>query len=196
MSPNEPRLKKKNAIPKVLTKITIEKQAKIQPSPASEKVYVSDLPVPMSKISLADTELLDGPSSEYGGQRIADSGLAPVRFVHIRLPRRAKPGANVSQMHHAKNAMVNPAMEFDAVRENQNRVEMVDLCKGQCVGQLFGGTIPEEITPKFVRSEVSPGDDHITLAIGAANIGWYGCAVLCYVTPKEYLLTNKMSVTE
>ncbi len=37
-----------------------------------------------------------------------------------------------------------------------------------------------------------PGYDHIASAIGAAMIGWYGCAMLCYVTPKEHLgLPNK-----
>jgi phosphomethylpyrimidine synthase len=36
-------------------------------------------------------------------------------------------------------------------------------------------------------TDVAPGYDHITSGIGAANIGWYGCAMLCYVTPKEHL---------
>lgn len=35
--------------------------------------------------------------------------------------------------------------------------------------------------------DIAPGYDHITLAIGAAMIGWYGTAILCYVTPKEHL---------
>jgi thiamine biosynthesis protein ThiC len=34
---------------------------------------------------------------------------------------------------------------------------------------------------------IAPGYDHITSGIGAAMIGWYGCAMLCYVTPKEHL---------
>ncbi len=36
-------------------------------------------------------------------------------------------------------------------------------------------------------TDIAPGYDHITSAIGAAMIGWYGCAMLCYVTPKEHL---------
>ncbi|MDP3981037.1 MAG: phosphomethylpyrimidine synthase ThiC, partial [Chlamydiota bacterium] len=36
-------------------------------------------------------------------------------------------------------------------------------------------------------TDIAPGYDHITSAMGAANIGWYGCAMLCYVTPKEHL---------
>ena len=43
--------------------------------------------------------------------------------------------------------------------------------------------------------DIAPGYDHITSAIGAANIGWYGCAMLCYVTPKEHLgLPNREDV--
>ena len=42
-----------------------------------------------------------------------------------------------------------------------------------------------------------PGYDHITSAIGATQIGWYGTAMLCYVTPKEHLaLPNKDDVRE
>ena len=43
-----------------------------------------------------------------------------------------------------------------------------------------------------LTTDIAPGYDHITSAIGAAMIGWYGCAMLCYVTPKEHLgLPNK-----
>jgi phosphomethylpyrimidine synthase len=46
-------------------------------------------------------------------------------------------------------------------------------------------------------TDVAPGYDHITSAIGAAMIGWYGCALLCYVTPKEHLgLPNKQDVKD
>jgi len=38
-----------------------------------------------------------------------------------------------------------------------------------------------------LTTDVAPGYDHLTSAIGAAMIGWYGCAMLCYVTPKEHL---------
>jgi phosphomethylpyrimidine synthase len=44
-------------------------------------------------------------------------------------------------------------------------------------------------------TDIAPGYDHITSGMGAANIGWYGCAMLCYVTPKEHLgLPNKDDV--
>src|SRR5699024_7329837 len=48
-----------------------------------------------------------------------------------------------------------------------------------------------------LTTDVSPGYDHITSAIGAAMIGWYGTAMLCYVTPKEHLgLPNRDDVRE
>ncbi|MCF7675970.1 MAG: phosphomethylpyrimidine synthase ThiC [Akkermansiaceae bacterium] len=48
-----------------------------------------------------------------------------------------------------------------------------------------------------LTTDIAPGYDHITSGIGAAMIGWYGCAMLCYVTPKEHLgLPNKDDVRE
>ncbi len=48
-----------------------------------------------------------------------------------------------------------------------------------------------------LTTDVAPGYDHITSAIGAAMIGWFGCAMLCYVTPKEHLgLPNKKDVKD
>jgi phosphomethylpyrimidine synthase len=48
-----------------------------------------------------------------------------------------------------------------------------------------------------LTTDIAPGYDHITSAIGAAMIGWYGCAMLCYVTPKEHLgLPDKNDVRE
>uniref|UniRef100_UPI0034E0312E phosphomethylpyrimidine synthase ThiC n=1 Tax=Candidatus Thiodubiliella endoseptemdiera TaxID=2738886 RepID=UPI0034E0312E len=48
-----------------------------------------------------------------------------------------------------------------------------------------------------LTTDIAPGYDHITSAIGAAQIGWYGCAMLCYVTPKEHLgLPNQDDVKQ
>ena len=48
-----------------------------------------------------------------------------------------------------------------------------------------------------LTTDIAPGYDHITSAIGAAMIGWFGCAMLCYVTPKEHLgLPNKKDVKD
>ena len=48
-----------------------------------------------------------------------------------------------------------------------------------------------------LTTDIAPGYDHFTSGIGAAMIGWYGCAMLCYVTPKEHLgLPNKQDVKD
>ncbi len=110
----------------------------------------------------ADTELLTGPSSEYGRRRQADSSLAHLRFEHIRLPRRAKVGANVTQMHYARKGIITPEMEFVAIRENMRLDELrrdprYEKLLRQHRGQSFGACLPDEITPEFVSAEVARG---------------------------------------
>lgn len=109
-----------------------------------------------------DTELLDGPTSEYGAKRQNDSELAHLRFEHIRQPRRAKAGKNVTQMHYARQGIITPEMEFVAIRENNMLQAMkadpaYDKLLRQHKGQSFGANIPDEITPEFVRSEIAAG---------------------------------------
>jgi phosphomethylpyrimidine synthase len=58
--------------------------------------------------------------------------------------------------------------------------ENVDLQRAWCHDAPFYTLGP-------LTTDVAPGYDHITSAIGAAMIGWYGTAMLCYVTPKEHL---------
>ncbi|MGM0680147.1 MAG: phosphomethylpyrimidine synthase ThiC [Pseudomonadota bacterium] len=109
-----------------------------------------------------DTELLDGPTSEYGRQRQDDPELAHLRFEHIRQPRRAKADKNVTQMHYARQGLITPEMEYIAIRENNKLQEMrndpryAKLLR-QHAGESFGASIPEEITPEFVRDEVARG---------------------------------------
>jgi len=109
-----------------------------------------------------DTELLEGLSSEYGRMRQSDSSLAHLRFEHIRQPRRAKAGKNVTQMHYARQGIITPEMEYVAIRENCKLAEMradsrYDKLLRQHAGQSFGANIQEEITPEFVRSEIAAG---------------------------------------
>jgi phosphomethylpyrimidine synthase len=104
-----------------------------------------------------DTEELTGPSSEFGLQRLEDPATADLRFEHIRKPRRAKAGANVSQMHYARQGIITPEMEFIAIRENQKMEDMRELWQGQHPGDSFGASIPETITAEFVRDEVARG---------------------------------------
>ena len=119
-----------------------------------------------------DTEQLADLSSEFGRQRAADKGLDELRFPGLhRRPLRAKPGANVSQMHYARRGLITPEMEYVAIRENNNRRAYLDALRAsgpkgeklaallgrQHPGQNFGASIPAEITPEFVRSEIARG---------------------------------------
>jgi phosphomethylpyrimidine synthase len=105
-----------------------------------------------------DTEKLAGPSSAFGRERAHDARTAGLRFPAVRAPRRAKAGANVSQMHYAKRGMVTPEMEFIAIRENQRREAYRDAgLLIQHRGESFGASIPAQITPEFVRDEVARG---------------------------------------
>jgi len=105
-----------------------------------------------------DTEVLSGLSSEYGQQRAADPELAHLRFHESRKPRRAKSGQNVSQMHYARKGIITPEMEFVAIRENQKLEAVKDAgLLMQHQGEHFGASIPERITPEFVRDEVARG---------------------------------------
>ena len=104
-----------------------------------------------------DTELLTGPSSRYGAKRLLDAKLTELRFNLQRLPRRAKRGSNVTQMHYARRGEITPEMEFIAIRENQRRENLSELLCKQHTGQSFGAAIPAIITPEFVRDEVARG---------------------------------------
>src|SRR5712672_622148 len=116
-----------------------------------------------------DTELLCGPSSSFGKERLADAKLAELRFNLKRNPRKGK--SNVTQMHYARRGIVTPEMEFIAIRENLQREQyieslkatgktgekMLELLMRQHKGESFGASIPDMITPEFVRSEVARG---------------------------------------
>jgi phosphomethylpyrimidine synthase len=118
-----------------------------------------------------DTDELPGPTSAYGTERLADPALAALRFNLHRKPRRAKAGANVSQMHYARRGIVTPEMEYVAIRENMRRKEylaelqasgpmgnrLAELMGRQHPGQSFGASIPAEITAEFVREEIARG---------------------------------------
>jgi phosphomethylpyrimidine synthase len=106
-----------------------------------------------------DTELLPEESSRYARERLGDAELARLRFDHIRKPRRAKPGCNVTQLHYARRGIITPEMEFIAIRENMSLQQAREqgVLDEQHPGQDFGAAIPKEITPEFVRQEVAMG---------------------------------------
>ena len=72
---------------------------------------------------------------------------------------RAKPGQNVSQMYYAKRGIITPEMEFIAIRENQKRKQWVENEEREqrLTGNSYGASLPQEITPEFVRDEVARG---------------------------------------
>jgi phosphomethylpyrimidine synthase len=105
-----------------------------------------------------DSETVSELSSRYSGERRADDGFEEVRFAPGHMPRRAKPGHCVTQLHYARAGIVTPEMEFIALRENMGREQIRgEVLLQQHPGQGFGAKLPENITPEFVRQEVAAG---------------------------------------
>ena len=113
-----------------------------------------------------------GDVEEYGGRRGEEekgrTGEVSIFSGLKRPPFRAKPGRNVSQMHYARKGIITPEMEYVAIRENlgrsserghPSREEQNDRSslKHQHAGQSFGASIPDFVTPEFVRDEVARG---------------------------------------
>ncbi|SPK73804.1 hydroxymethylpyrimidine moiety synthesis in thiamin biosynthesis [Cupriavidus taiwanensis] len=112
-----------------------------------------------------DTEVLPGLSSEYGRDRANDPATAHLRFAQLTNPRRAKAGANVSQMHYARKGIITPEMEYVALRESLNLQALYDKPEYKALlrqhpGNALGAGLPlrpEDITPEFVRQEIASG---------------------------------------
>ena len=80
-------------------------------------------------------------------------GVAPFPNVR-RTVLRAKAGQNVSQMHYARRGIITPEMEYVATRENLGREMLREYIRD---GQDWGASIPDYVTPEFVREEVARG---------------------------------------
>jgi phosphomethylpyrimidine synthase len=80
-------------------------------------------------------------------------GIAPFPNVRKQV-LRAKPGNNVSQMHYARKGIITPEMEYVAERENLGRARLADYKRD---GESFGASIPDYVTPEFVRDEIARG---------------------------------------
>ena len=79
-----------------------------------------------------------------------------------RQPRRAKSGANVTQMHYARRGIITPEMEYVALRENGRRewiaaYQQDSARERRLAGNALGASIPKIITPEFVRDEIARG---------------------------------------
>ncbi len=105
---------------------------------------------------------------------LAGNGDAPLPPSLRRRPLRAKRGEAVTQLHYARRGIITPEMEFVAIRENLGR-EQAECIQAQTAkrglgGESFGASIPDYITPEFVRNEVARGR-----AIIPANINHPEC---------------------
>ncbi|HEU4364291.1 MAG TPA: phosphomethylpyrimidine synthase ThiC [Candidatus Krumholzibacteria bacterium] len=121
-----------------------------------------------------DVEFYEGRDGHY------ERDGRPVPFPGLRRDRRrAKTGANVTQMHYARHGIVTPEMEYVAIRENLGRaaayeadfahrnghagalahaqVGRSDVLNHQHPGRPLGACIPRHVTPEFVREEVAAG---------------------------------------
>ena len=80
-------------------------------------------------------------------------GVAPFPNVREKV-LRAKAGMNVSQMHYARRGIITPEMEYVAERENLGRAKLAEYNRS---GESFGASIPDYVTPEFVRDEIARG---------------------------------------
>lgn len=109
----------------------------------------------------ADVDVLQQITSDYGNERLKDTSLDELRFQYSHLPKVAKDGQNVSQLHYAKKGIITAEMEYVAIRENQRIEQLQEATKGmdqQHKGNSFGANTPKsKITPEFVRHEIAAG---------------------------------------
>src|SRR5256885_12690463 len=92
---------------------------------------------------------------EDNGQLGPDRSGGVQPFPNVRKHvLRAKPGANVTQMHYARAGIVTPEMEYVAARENLGREQVLNATRD---GESFGAAVPDFVTPEFVRDEVARG---------------------------------------
>jgi len=73
-----------------------------------------------------DTEVLDGVTSEFAKERLADETLDELRYGQLPRIRRATDGACVTQLHYARKGIITPEMEYIAIRENMGRQKLKD----------------------------------------------------------------------
>ena len=112
-----------------------------------------------------DWILARGDVEDYDGRGVKpeDNGLkGPDRSAGVpafpnvvQRPLRAKAGANVSQMHYARQGIITPEMEYVAIRENLGRAALKEQLARD--GQDWGASIPDYVTAEFVRDEVARG---------------------------------------
>ena len=111
-----------------------------------------------------DNGYLSTKHAESAAESRADAALKPFPGLK-RKPLRASKGHPVTQLWYARQGIVTPEMEFIAIRENMGRARMAEESRAfnqtslehQHPGQPWGASIPDQITPEFVRDEVARG---------------------------------------
>ena len=108
-----------------------------------------------------DVEEYDGREVKFEDNNASEEKLVP-EFPCLHKPLRGKGGpgggAAVSQVKYARDGVITPEMEFIAIRENLGREHDPAAAKARIAdGESFGASIPEYVTPEFVRDEVARG---------------------------------------
>ncbi len=149
--------------------ITLEPSAKKPPvvvydtsGPYTDPAVTIDIRKGLSPLRMpwikarGDVEEITGRAQrpEDDGLKHGEIGKVPVFDRAGRKPLRAKSGHNVSQMHYAKKGIITPEMEYIAIRENLGREQALKEARD---GQDFGASIPDFVTPEFVRDEIARG---------------------------------------
>ncbi len=103
-----------------------------------------------------DVEAYDGRQvkpEDNGLVRAGQREVKPFPRPNMR-PLRAKGGAAVTQLAYARRGIITPEMEYVAIRENLGRAAALDRARD---GESFGASIPDHVTPEFVRDEIARG---------------------------------------
>ncbi len=132
--------------------------------PYTDPKYTVDITQGLPSLRLSwlqrrqDTETLQNFSSKYARRQKIDLRSTDVQFPHLRNPRRACSGCNVTQMHYAKRGIITDEMEFIALRENLKRQNQTHWQRFKTHrGNAFGFSMEQEVTPELVRQEVAQG---------------------------------------
>ncbi len=104
--------------------------------------------------SRGDVEAVEGRAVRPEDDGFAGPQAAARPFAAIRRPLRARAGRAVSQLAYARAGIITPEMEFIAIRENLGRARAEAAARD---GNDWGASIPEHVTPQFVRAEVAAG---------------------------------------
>jgi phosphomethylpyrimidine synthase len=103
-----------------------------------------------------DVEAYDGRQVKPEDNGLVRAGQREVKpFPHPNMrPLRAKPGGAVTQLAYARRGIITPEMEYVAIRENLGRAAALGKARD---GESFGASLPDHVTPEFVRDEIARG---------------------------------------